>query len=212
MCVCIQRRAKRTKEKRKIFFFLWRERRRDEKTSKMAAKNEKNSKILLFLLFFCALDGRHLQILGHLHAHRYSIHFFSLKISLCFVRWFYIHSAHKNTRNRREREREREVWEGERNLLAFFFIFFFCCCAFVVSFGRRKRARHFEFSFVRSLFPHCIIIISRRDERTTVLLTTTTREKERKNKRDLRVWARVFCRFLLPRITFIIDRRRRRNI
>jgi len=79
--------------------------------------------------------------------------------------------------------------------LAFFFIFFFCYCAFVVSFGRKKRARHFEFSFVRSLFPHCIIIISRRDERTTLLLTTTTREKERKRERDLRVWARVFVDF-----------------
>ena len=150
----------------------------------MAAKTKKIQKFCSFCSFFALWTRR----------------VFKNLFVFCEV---ILYIAHTKTRGTEERGRE--------ELVGVFFIFF-CYCAFVVSFGRRKRARNFEFSFVRSLFPHCIIIISRRDERTTLLLTTTTREKERKNKRDLRVWARVFCRFLLPRITFIIDRRRRRNI
>ena len=97
LCVCVFRGA-RSKRKRlrfssywskeKFSFFCERETKR-RKNIKNGSQKRKNSKILLFLRFFCSsLDRRpkHLQILGHLHAHRYSIHFFSLKISLCFVR------------------------------------------------------------------------------------------------------------------------------
>ena len=87
VCVYSEAREANEREKKNFLFFVKRETKR-RKNIKNGSQKRKNSKILFFLLFFCALDGRpkHLQILGHLHAHRYSIHFFSLKISLCFVR------------------------------------------------------------------------------------------------------------------------------
>ena len=88
----------------------------------------------------------------------------------------------------------------------------------LLSFGGR-REREIEIwnsrSFVRCFHHRIVVIISRRDERTTVLLTTTTtreRERERERRREICGFRRArFCRFLLPRITFIIGRRRRRR-
>ena len=68
-------------------------------------------------------------------------------------------------------------------LLAFFFIVFFCYCAFVVSFGRRKRARNFEFSFVRSLFPlHIVVIIISRRENDAIINNNNSREREKEKE------------------------------
>lgn len=57
-------------------------------------------------------------------------------------------------------------------------------------FGRRKRERNFEFSFVRCF--HCIIIIISRRENDTII-NNNSRKRER--ERDLWVWARVFVDF-----------------
>ena len=176
--------------------------------SSYSAPNEKiQIKILLFLLFFCSLDLRrrpkHLHM-GHFHTHRDIIHFFSLKISLCFVRWFYIQRTQKHA----EQKRERALWEGERNSAFFLSSSLLCFCWSLD--GERERVILNFRSFVRCF--HCTSSSSSsRDERTTLLLTTTTKERKRERERDLRVWARVFCRFLPPRITHIIDRRRRRR-
>ena len=73
-------------EKKNFLFFVKRDE-RDEKTSN-GSKKRKNSKILLFLLFFCSLEGAEDR-----NTYKWDtftrtdiINFFSLKISLCFVR------------------------------------------------------------------------------------------------------------------------------
>ena len=72
---------------RKFFLFFVRRDERDEKTEKWQQKNEKIQKnFALFLLFFCALDTQ-TETHGTLsHAQIVYINFFSLQISLCFVR------------------------------------------------------------------------------------------------------------------------------
>ena len=155
--------------------------------SSYSAPNEKiQIKILLFLLFFCSLDLRrrpkHLHM-GHFHTHRDVIHFFSLKISLCFVRWFYIQRTQKHA----EQKRERALWEGERNSAFFLSSSLLCFCWSLD--GERERVILNFRSFVRCF--HCTSSSSSsRDERTTLLLTTTTREKERKRKRFAGLGAR----------------------
>ena len=71
----------------KFSFFCEERRERDEKTSN-GSKKRKNSKILLFLLFFCSLEGAEDR-----NTYKWDTftrtditNFFSLKISLCFVR------------------------------------------------------------------------------------------------------------------------------
>ena len=117
-----------------------------------------------------------------------------------------LYTAHTKTRGTEERE---SALRG-REELGVFFIFF--SVVLLLKFGRRKRARNFEFSFVRSLFPlHIVVIIISRRENDAIINNNNSREREKERERDLRVSARVFCRFLLPRITYIIDRRRRRR-
>ena len=113
VCVYSEAREANEREKKNFLFFVKRETKR-RKNIKNGSQKRKNSKILFFLRFFCSsLDRRpkHLQILGHLHAHRYSIHFFSKNLFVFCEVILYTQRTQKHAEQKRE---------GERNLLAFF--------------------------------------------------------------------------------------------
>ena len=97
-----------------------------------------------------------------------------------------LYTAHTKTRGTEERE---SALRG-REELGVFFIFF--SVVLLLKFGRRKRARNFEFSFVRSLFPlHIVvIIISRRENDTVINNNNNSREREKERKRFAGLGAR----------------------
>ena len=90
-----------------------------------------------------------------------------------------LYIAHTKTRRTEERERERALRGREE--LGVFFIFF--SVVLLLKFGRRKRARNFEFSFVRSLFPlHIVVIIISRRENDAIINNNNSREREKEKE------------------------------
>ena len=88
-----------------------------------------------------------------------------------------LYTAHTKTRGTEERE---SALRG-REELCVFFIFF--SVVLLLKFGRRKRARNFEFSFVRSLFPlHIVVIIISRRENDAIINNNNSREREKEKE------------------------------